>query len=436
MSESTRLSYTQVEVTEGLEGPAVKRAFVSLSDFEVQSRLRASSRPESTVFDPAWGRKADSATFQPCEHYHSQDRYVVRQLDVYGEKWTFTGVFDGHLGDATVEHTAYHLPIIVTQFLQTALADSSTSVPGPNDIREILSRAITSFDDAIAGDVLELFPGGIASLRHRSDEEIRRVINDYYESGENYKKAKLCMYGTTALVALVDPDYRNLWVANLGDCEAVLVSPNPNARFKCEILTNIHNGDNQLEVERVRREHPGEPECVLNGRVLGAIAPFRYIGDAPFKQPAEFTRRILYNLYPGIPDSSPWDDFLSRNRTPPYISSQPEVLHRQLTGPSSHAQLRTIPSFLILATDGLTELYDGWDRDEMAEDWARCIGSAHYPQTKASGPTTSAPGSDNLALHLLRHALGGEDVVQVSQMLTLDMTTPWMDDTTIVVQAL
>jgi len=28
------------------------------------------------------------------------------------------------------------------------------------------------------------------------------------------------MYGTTALVALVDPDHKDLWVANLDDCQA------------------------------------------------------------------------------------------------------------------------------------------------------------------------------------------------------------------------
>jgi hypothetical protein len=29
--------------------------------------------------------------------YNSQDRFVARQLDVHGKKWTFTGVFDGTL---------------------------------------------------------------------------------------------------------------------------------------------------------------------------------------------------------------------------------------------------------------------------------------------------------------------------------------------------
>lgn len=40
-------------------------------------------------------------------------------------------------------------------------------------------------------------------------------------------------------------------------------------------LTTDHNGDNDAEVERVRRAHPGEAECVMDRRVLGALAPFR-----------------------------------------------------------------------------------------------------------------------------------------------------------------
>lgn len=151
---------------------------------------------------------------------------------------------------------------------------------------------MTSFDEAIAGDVLDLFPGGIESLSTYSDEQIRRKINDIYTGGENYKKARLCMYGTTALVALVDPDHENLWLANLGDCQAglsfssfwrvsvtnmvaVMVSQTVADDWKIEPLTTNQNGDNINEVERVRREHPGEPDCVLDQRVLGAIAPFR-----------------------------------------------------------------------------------------------------------------------------------------------------------------
>ena len=88
---------------------------------------------------------------------------------------------------------------------------------------DLLSNAITAFDDAIAGDVLELFPGGLESLPGRTDEEIQEVVNNFgdgRDNSSNYQKARLCLYGTTALVALVDPAHENLWVANLGDCEA------------------------------------------------------------------------------------------------------------------------------------------------------------------------------------------------------------------------
>lgn len=139
------------------------------------------------------------------------------------------------------------------------------------------------------------------------------------------------------------------------------------------------------------------------------------IGDSPFKQPALFTRRVLYNLYPGVADPTPWETFLTRNRTPPYISSEPDVVHRRL-GPRS---------FLVLATDGLSELFDGAGRADMVAEWARCVAEA-----------AKDGENDNLALRLLRHALGGEDLVSISQMITLDMDSPWMDDTTIIVQAL
>lgn len=36
-----------------------------------------------------------------------------------------------------------------------------------------------------------------------------------------------------------------------------------------------------------------------------------------FKQPAEFTRRIFYNLGPGYRDIAPWERLLARNLTAP-----------------------------------------------------------------------------------------------------------------------
>ena len=193
----------------------------------------------------------------------------------------------GHLGDLTVEHTAYHMPIIVKELLSSSPPER---LQDPAEVSRVLSDAATSFDHAIAGDILEVFPGGIEALADMPQSAIREIINRNIDP-QFLKKARLCMYGTTALFALVDPDHQNLWVANVGDCQAgrsppfilihaltlpiVFVSPNGPLRWKSELLTANHNCDNDAEISRVLSEHPGEPECILDRRVLGALAPTR-----------------------------------------------------------------------------------------------------------------------------------------------------------------
>ncbi|TFK25761.1 protein serine/threonine phosphatase 2C [Coprinopsis marcescibilis] len=310
----------------------------------------------------------DSINFQPCRNLKTQDRYVVTQLNVHGELWTLTGVFDGHLGDVTVEHVSHHLPIIIHEFLRKNLPGPSSEHPlDPNFIAVLFQKAILAFDDAIAHDVLDLFGGSVDKLNEYSDSDIRNIINDSMHaaqrgygssnpnggSGENWRKARLCMYGTTALVALVDPKGEGLWVANLGDCVGILVteavtidedsdggdsdtSPERTvvgeSEWAVEVLTTVHNSDNMDEVKRIMKEHPGEDDtCFVDGRVLGAMAPTRCLGDIPFKQPPEFTRRVFYNLYPFVNKKGPWEEFLLKNKTPPYISAEAEVVYRNLS---------------------------------------------------------------------------------------------------------
>ncbi|KAJ6606203.1 phosphatase 2C-like domain-containing protein [Mycena vulgaris] len=385
------------------------RAYYLLDEAEIWEEFQRLADPCSP----------DGVNFQPSPAAITQDRYVLKQLNVHGRLWTLTGVFDGHLGDETVEHVAHHLPIIVEQFLQEFIPKNDPAHPlTPAFISGLFSRSIVAFDDAIAGDILKLF-GGSERLAGYSDREIREIINDQDKGGDNYKKARLCMYGTTALVALTDPQHENLWVANLGDCQAVLVSPKATEEWDIEFITSEHNGDNDAEIERVRREHPGEPECVVNRRVLGALAPFRGLGDVPFKQPPAFTRRVLYNLAPGFSDTAPWEACLARNLTPPYISAAAEITHRRLGRASAR------PRYLVLASDGFADLCRGSGQARVLAAWAA---------REASHAPGSAAG--NLASRLLRQAIGGEDRAGVSCMLTLDMDGPWVDDTAIVVQTL
>nr|GAT54429.1 mitochondrial type 2c protein [Mycena chlorophos] len=404
------------------------RAYYLLEDEEIWEEFERVAEPSTLLYSREKGWRADGVNFQPAPAACTQDRYVLRQLKIHGRRWSLTGVFDGHLGDETVEHVAHHLPIIVEEFLSQHLQPKQPTTP--ELITDLFERSIVAFDNAIASDILDLF-GGPDKLEEFSDREISDIINDQEKGGDNYRKARLCMYGTTALVALTDPDHENLWVANLGDCQAVLVSPKAAEDWDVEFLTKEHNGDNDAEIARVHREHPGEPECVVNRRVLGALAPTRGLGDIPFKQPPAFTRRILYNLAPGFSDIGPWERCLERNITPPYISATPDVKHLPLPRRNSRSSAR--PSYLILATDGFAELCRGHaeGEKELLREWA---------MREDNSPMTEEPDmdpQDNLACRLLREVLGGEDRAAVSCMLTLDVEdSQWVDDTAVVVQTL
>lgn len=173
---------------------------------------------------------------------------------------------------------------------------------------------------------------------------------------------------------------------------------------------------------------------------------FKYVGlgDTPFKQPPEFTRRILYNLLPGFHDTSPWEEFLVRNRTPPYISAEPEIIHHLLdeTSPSIH------PRFLILCSDGFSDLCSGEGQQSVITDWAKSMVTNKVMMMAASppslsplssspmSPTAAGTESSNMALRLLRRALGGDDRSSVSRVLTLEMEGAWIDDTSVIVQTL
>jgi pyruvate dehydrogenase phosphatase len=106
--------------------------------------------------------------------------------------------------------------------------------------------------------------------------------------------------------------------------------------------------------------------------------------------------------------------------TPPYLSGIPDVRHVDL------AASNLSEAFLIMCSDGLMDLYDE-DRLDLkgmlAPRWVQHVAAR-------------SRGSKNLALDLLRDALGGSDADKVSRMITVEMTFRWMDDTTILVQRL
>jgi pyruvate dehydrogenase phosphatase len=123
------------------------------------------------------------------------------------------------------------------------------------------------------------------------------------------------------------------------------------------------------------------------------------------------------------------EDWIMRNRTPPYLDNVPDVRHVSLrAGTDTGGGMGTA---LLLCTDGLLDLSDDRDPARAARVIPPRERVAMHAKTWFNALCTRE--EDNLALRVLRDALGGEDAVRLSSMLTVDSDIRWMDDTTVLV---
>ncbi|KAF8629153.1 hypothetical protein AX17_005738 [Amanita inopinata Kibby_2008] len=387
--------------------------YTSLSEPQLSEELARLSFSRSV-------NNTDCVSFQPCPDptVANQDRYVVEDWTLSSGTWKFRAVFDGHAGHETVNHARDQLPALVRRNLEIHLIDGvQAGTDFQSIIANVLKRSITSFDNCIGTDLLQLFPTP-ETLNQLSDQQIRSTIND---KGRNSASVSKCMSGATVLLSLLDPTKNNLWVASLGDSQAALGYRTVDGGWKTKLLSSYHNGEDEAEANRVKAEHPGEEECMIDRRVLGAIAVTRAIGDFIFKLPRQYADRVFRNAEPGFNHSARPEEFLKRNLTPPYISNVADVVHVDL------ASLNACDAHLIMCSDGLMDLYEeqGLYLDEMIPIWSDIIANGRLENSE-----------QNLALLLLRESIGGQDLEKVSRVMTVEMCFRWMDDTTILVQRL
>lgn len=181
------------------------------------------------------------------------------------------------------------------------------------------------------------------------------------------------------------------------------------------------------------------------------------------KLPAWYSRRILMKTKE-FWSSGLSEDYVGRILTPPYTSNVPQVYyHRirrsreEIKGGSLYSSRSTsngvgeIDVALIMCSDGLVDLYEDQDLEEnyYIKRWAAKMGESvvTLPSLRQTTLSHSCPvvqsmqGTDprwsvsrrNSAVHLLRDAIGGDDIHRVSANLTVEMDERWMDDTTILV---
>ncbi|KAJ7733105.1 protein serine/threonine phosphatase 2C [Mycena olivaceomarginata] len=294
--------------------------------------------------------EVDSLTFQPCSPhvYQNQDRFVVEEWNFPGGTWQFNSIFDG-------------------------------------EYSQILRDSIVQLDESISSNFLDLFPRDLRRLSQISDEQVQNIFQRD-STGRSNRAAARCLGGTTLVLSLTDPHEKNVWVANLG------------------VLGLRHHSGAWTGTLRSGYEpkHPREPDSVKHGRVLGFLEPTRAIGDIWLKIPSLYTSRLDI--------SRKLRQCASRISTPPYVSSVPDIYHRDL--PSR-------PWFLILCSDGLpsAETYNGMDPSTTTRIWTDLVGRIIDSQPPCS-------------------AIGGQDEHKVSRNLTVEMEERWMDDVSISIQLL
>jgi len=193
----------------------------------------------------------------------------------------------GHAGDDVAEYVVSLLSEQMRIALSKSLARSTSYTK--EVISSVIAGTIQAIDDKILTQFLALFPGkgSPEDLEKLSDDEIRAIIND---GGVNLHKVHLCMRGTTAVVSLIDPEAKNLWIASLGDSVAgmLLISkrcrPNITPRllaigvrkrgtekWDSKIMSSSHAAASPEEAARLRAAHPGEEGAIVQHRVLGSI---------------------------------------------------------------------------------------------------------------------------------------------------------------------
>src|ERR1700729_1112616 len=128
---------------------------------------------------------------------------MVPESLVYATSTRLTHSELGHgAGHEAVDFVLETLPGMIKASLESVIA--STGAVFRSTIEEILVQCISGIDDRIKADFVNFFPGGPEQISKLTDDEIKDTIIDP-ETGDSYVQIMRARTGTTALVALIDP---------------------------------------------------------------------------------------------------------------------------------------------------------------------------------------------------------------------------------------
>ncbi|AMD21552.1 HFL304Wp [Eremothecium sinecaudum] len=370
----------------------------------------------------------------PIEDTHVEQIITVPSEDAQStDDLYFFGIFDGHAGPYTSAKLETDLVPYVAR--QLGLVYSKQT--------ELLTS------DAIDNAIVE----GFVQL---DNELVYNALGTFLSapSRETLLEALPAASGSCALLALYDSKNSALKIALAGDSRALVGRLEDGNKWTVESLSLDQTGERDSEVERIKAEHPNEPDCIRNGRLLGSLQPSRAFGDCRFK-----VASINGNKIADLPEHLQLH-FRKEPKnllTPPYLTARPEITTAHV-GPTT--------KFMVMASDGLFELLSNEEIAGLVVKWMEAYPvkdgrSTLKPSTKGKLPpvTDISPDKEslrpqykyespdkteseylledaNVSTHLIRNALSaGGDKRYVSSLISIPSpkSRNYRDDLTVTV---
>lgn len=398
---------------------------------------------------------------------------TTKQHTPHSSDWMFWGVYDGHSGWTTSAKLrdsliAYVLAELDKAYVKSTADSVNRLVPSPETVDAAIQQGFINLDNDIV---------------HKSIE--RLMANPAKAGAAEYIAPALS--GSCGLLAFYDTYSQDLRVAVTGDSRAVLGSLGDKGEWTARALSVDQTGSNAEEAGRIRKEHPGEESTVVRrGRVLGTLEPTRAFGDARYKWTRDIQEKMVrYFFGRRVPQ-----DFHS----PPYVTAKPEITTHKISPKNGDfLVLGTDGLYEMLTNEEIVGLVVQWLNvkkpeyfnnisEKMKEQgankslWGRMFGGKSGSNNSNDVATNNGPGTvikteqsdlvvtvkdvsphpesqkqvigrqpgtepkftvedENIATHLVRNALGGADIQQVSMLVSIPspISRSYRDDLTVTV---
>ncbi|XP_046376638.2 pyruvate dehydrogenase [acetyl-transferring]-phosphatase 1, mitochondrial-like [Haliotis rufescens] len=419
--------------------------FPRLTPQHVTAILQANETSVEETYGPVKGFETNQLqSNNPIEDRRGEARLLTSHSKWgVGGRYLF-GMFDGHAGNSCAQSVRERLFHYIAVTLSSPEILHQIKDDKMNLDEELMHQYRSGLDyynenlGAVQQRSLAKFASETLAVHGEEDTLVDNLTNAFVRldqdictealpeqnSNLNFHCLQSAFSGAVGCVAFVDG--LDLYIANAGDAQAVLGVNTHGDEWEAVALSNLHNADNESEVNRLFRHHPNESGNILkNGRLFGDLAPLRAFGDVRYKWASKDLKHIANTVRsPQSAISIYGNRLIPRNyHTPPYLTAEPEIIHHRLTPRDK---------FLVLASDGL---WDTLSPEKVVQlvaghlDGRQVWVNFHPPQgttlkdinemlKRRKSSLANITVDANVATHLIRNSLG-PDHGQLSAQLTL-----------------